>query len=302
MNGGLAVAIDLGLQFRDECLESYLEVLIAKELAKRTIENYSHVIKEFFSYTKTIRIDKKIKSIYLVDQRNNVGRRTLYGKINILKNFYTFINSQIDRTIENLFLDIPLKVPPSKNVKVLYQHDIENIYNELSKSEKYSLENLFFDVLYTTGLRISELTNLKVLDIDMGEQLILVAGKGNKERIVIYPEKLNAQLYMYLKARKYVMDFYNIRHDYVFIDFNNGNKITKNFVYNQIVSLGKKTGYKLKPHLLRHSYATHLLENGCDLRYIQELLGHSSVQTTQRYTKVQIERKKAVINAYHPRA
>ncbi|MBC2294722.1 tyrosine-type recombinase/integrase [Listeria booriae] len=290
-----------GMRSKNDYLDAYIEFLYAKNIADSTIISYSSIIEEFFRYTDSIVITKKIKNDFLMKQQN-FRPRTIYRKMNILKNFYTFISGVLNENIENYFVDFDLKLPSEKNAKVLYQEEIENIFEIISKDEIYSLENLFFELLYVTGMRISELKNVKILDIDLENTMILVQGKGGKERIVVYPESLNVRLYTYLKARKYILDFFEIQHNYVFIDFGTGKQISKNSIYNNVVSLGIRTGYKLKPHLLRHSFATHLLENGCDLRYIQELLGHSSVQTTTRYTRVQIEHKKELMKTCHPRA
>ncbi|MDT0109328.1 tyrosine-type recombinase/integrase [Listeria booriae] len=290
-----------GMRSKNDYLDAYIEFLYAKNIADSTIISYSSIIEEFFRYTDSIVITKKIKNDFLMKQQN-FRPRTIYRKMNILKNFYTFISGVLNENIENYFVDFDLKLPSEKNAKVLYQEEIENIFEIISKDEIYSLENLFFELLYVTGMRISELKNVKILDIDLENTMILVEGKGGKERIVVYPESLNVRLYTYLKARKYILDFFEIRHNYVFIDFSTGKQISKNSIYNNVVSLGIRTGYKLKPHLLRHSFATHLLENGCDLRYIQELLGHSSVTQTTRYTRVQIEHKKELMKTCHPRA
>ncbi|EIY6893215.1 tyrosine-type recombinase/integrase [Listeria seeligeri] len=281
-------------------IEKYNDELLSKGLAVSTIENYIGIIREFLVFSKTVLVTKEIKEGYLSKQIKKVEKRTLYKKNNVIKKFYEYIISEFNLEIDNFFDSEKMKLPPQKNVKVLYQKEIEDIYNEFGNKIN-SLEMLFFDVLYSTGIRLSELVNLEVLNFDFENRFILISGKGNKERIVPYPKSLDKQFYMYFRVRKAIMEFFDQSHSYYFIDFNSGRQISKKFVYHQIVSTGNKIGRKLNPHLLRHSYATHLLENGCDLRYIQELLGHSSIQTTQRYTKVQIEQKKKTIKLFHPR-
>ncbi|MBC1506308.1 tyrosine-type recombinase/integrase [Listeria sp. FSL L7-1509] len=281
-------------------LQKYIDKLSEKNLSVTTIETYSGVIEEFLSYAETIFITKECKMLYLEKQRRVVSSRTLYKKVNILKNFFEYVITEFDLKINNFFKSGFVKLPPEKNVKVLYQEEVETIYSEYGNSIN-SMEMLFFDVFYSTGIRLSELVNLKILNIDLENRFLLVCGKGNKERVVPFPKSLDKQFYMYFKVRKAIIEFFEQNHSYFFIDFNTGKQINKSFVYHQIVTIGDKIGRKLNPHLLRHSYATHMLENGCDLRYIQELLGHVSIQTTQRYTKVQIEQKKKTIKLFHPR-
>ncbi|WP_270994229.1 tyrosine-type recombinase/integrase [Listeria seeligeri] len=281
-------------------LQKYIDKLLAKGLATSTIKTYSGVIEEFLNNSETIFVTKDAQLTFLEKQRENIALRTLYKKVNILKNFFEYIIVEFELKLSNPFDSAKMKLPPEKNVKVLYQKEIEDIYNEFGNKIN-SLELFFFDIFYSTGIRLSELVNLEILNVDLKNHFILVCGKGEKERFVPYPESLDKHLFMYLKVRKAIIEFFNQAHSYFFIDFNTGKQISKSFVYHQIVMIGNKVGRKLNPHLLRHSYATHLLENGCDLRYIQELLGHVSIQTTQRYTKVQIEEKKKTIKLFHPR-
>ncbi|HAO6016054.1 TPA: tyrosine-type recombinase/integrase, partial [Listeria monocytogenes] len=131
--------------------------------------------------------------------------------------------------------------------------------------------------------------------------VIRICGKGNKERIVVYNETLEINLLAYLKARQAIMNFHRRHHSFFLIDFNTGDRLKYAKIYTEIVQVGKIVHRKIHPHILRHSYATHLPENGCDLRYIQELLGHSSVSTTQRYTRVQLKHKQDIIMRFHPR-
>ncbi|WP_041176861.1 tyrosine-type recombinase/integrase [Listeria monocytogenes] len=282
-------------------LQKYIDNLFGRGLASTTIETYEGVIEEFLKYTQTIFVTKKIYRAYLEKQQQNIAMRTLYKKVNILKNFFEYIIIEFELKLSNPFDSAKMKLPPEKNVKVLYQKEIEDIYYNEFGNKINSLELFFFDIFYSTGIRLSELVNLEILNVDLKNHFILVCGKGDKERFVPYPESLDKHLFMYLKVRKAIIEFFNQAHSYFFIDFNTGKQISKSFVYHQIVMIGNKVGRKLNPHLLRHSYATHLLENGCDLRYIQELLGHVSIQTTQRYTKIQIEEKKKTIKLFHPR-
>lgn len=148
---------------------------------------------------------------------------------------------------------------------------------------------------------MAEIINLNIYDFDFENRVITVIGKGNKERIVIYNELLENTMLSYLKARQAVMKFHRKSHSYFLIDFNTGDRLKSAKVYNEIVRIGNIVHRRIHPHMLRHSFATHLLENGCDLRYIQELLGHSSVSTTQIYTKVQLKQKQNTILKFHPR-
>ncbi|HAO6627679.1 TPA: tyrosine-type recombinase/integrase, partial [Listeria monocytogenes] len=163
-------------------------------------------------------------------------------------------------------------------------------------------QEFLFDFLFSTGIRVSELSSIKVNLIDLKNKTIIVTGKGNKERMIFYNTKLENKLIRFLKLRQQVMEFNKVYHSYLFIKLNTGKPVTNNFVYYEIVKIGKLYDINLHPHTLRHSFATNLLENGCDLRYIQEFLGHSSILTTQRYTHLQLKNKTNTIMKHHPRA
>ncbi|HDA9555489.1 TPA: tyrosine-type recombinase/integrase, partial [Listeria innocua] len=163
-------------------------------------------------------------------------------------------------------------------------------------------QEFLFDFLFSTGIRVSELSSIKINLIDLEKKTIIITGKGNKERIVFYNAKLEQKLIRFLKVRHQIMEFNREYHSFLFIKLATGKPVTNNFVYYEIVKIGKLYNIHLHPHTLRHSFATNLLENGCDLRYIQEFLGHSSILTTQRYTHLQLKNKTNTIMKHHPRA
>jgi integrase/recombinase XerD len=149
-------------------------------------------------------------------------------------------------------------------------------------------DKVILTLLYSTGLRISELVNLLKRDIDFDERTIRVRGKGDKDRIVLFDESTKELLLDYLEVDKH-------NSEYIFIN-KNGNKLTPRYVQMMIKKYADKAGIKKKvtPHVLRHSFATHLLKNGVDIRVIQQLLGHSSLSTTQIYTSVDMDTIKTV--------
>ena len=179
---------------------------------------------------------------------------------------------------------------PKRLPKVLSIQEIENILN----NHLTITESAIVELLYAAGLRVSELTDLTMQNIDLKSGYIRCFGKGSKERIVPIGHKAEAAITKYLKEREYILKKYNIDSKYLFIN-NDGRMMTRQDVYTIIHKLGNNIINKsISPHIFRHSFATHLLENGADLRVVQELLGHSDVSTTQLYTHVSKKRLKEV--------
>ena len=165
------------------------------------------------------------------------------------------------------------------------------------------LDILIFELLYGTGIRVSECVSIKINDIDLQLRWIRILGKGNKERMVPFGDTLYHLLLEYLNWRESFVTSKKQNHPYLFVNYR-GNKITTRSIARIIDGYLLKTAIhrKISPHTLRHTFATHLLNNGADLRHIQELLGHSSLSTTQRYTHVSIDKIMEVYDKTHPRA
>lgn len=218
-------------------------------------------------------------------------------KISSLKSFYKFLykNDYIDKK------DYPLvKVTyPKKEKKLpkfLYYNDLLEIINESSKDKDGIRDRLIIEMLYATGVRVSELVNIKLSDIDFNNKRIIVCGKGNKERIVYYGDYAEEVLNKYLKT--------HIRKDnnYLFLN-SKGEQITDGGIRYIIDNIMKKLSIKthVTPHVLRHTFATDMLNNGCDIKVVQELLGHSSLKATEIYTHVTNEHLKEVYYKCFPR-
>ena len=277
-----------------EAVSQYLEFIeIEKGLSENTIKAYRQDLSAFVDYyaDKSLSdISKHDLNSYIVFLReNNLNPRSVVRKIASLRGYFKwlsaneFIKRNPAETIEQPKL--PKRLP-----KVMTVTEIKEILNADLNTE----EKLIVEFLYGCGLRVSELVNLKITDIDTKSRYIKCFGKGSKERIVPFGKKAKEALQNYLKTRENNILKNNLKtSDKLFIK-STGRFMTRQDVYNFIHKQGKKIHKRISPHTLRHTFATHLLENGADLRVVQELLGHSDVSTTQLYTHITKKRLKEV--------
>lgn len=225
-----------------------------------------------------------IKNLY--DQKYTA--RSIAREIASIKGFFKWLSIN-EKIRHNPALAIEQPKLQKRLPKVLSMKEINDILSKkMSKMEKAILE-----LLYAAGLRVSELTNIQINNIDLNSQFVRCIGKGSKERIVPIGKKACSALKKYYSERDYIIKKYSVNTKYCFIK-ENGKKLTRQDVYNFVNSLGKDIDKDISPHTIRHSFATHLLENGADLRVVQELLGHSDVSTTQLYTHISKKRLKDI--------
>ncbi len=231
-----------------------------------------------------IHLNMYIKSLY--DKKYTP--RSITREIASLKGFFKWmcINEILKH---NPALAIEQPKLPKRLPKVLSINEIK----ELLDTKMSLIEKAIFELLYAAGLRVSELTDIQYNNIDLNSKYVRCIGKGSKERIVPIGNKACNAVKKYLKERDFIIKKYNISTKYCFIK-ENGKKLTRQDVYTFIRNLGKNIHKDISPHTIRHSFATHLLENGADLRVVQELLGHSDVSTTQLYTHISKKRLKEI--------
>ena len=201
---------------------------------------------------------------------------------------------------ENIFKRIRNPKIEKKLPNYLNVMEIEKILDSIELNTKEDIrDKCLFELLYSTGIRVSEASNIKLEDIDINNMTIRVFGKGRKERITYFGYTLKDILEKYLSVRKEFLKKGEI--EYLFIN-SLGGKLSRNSMENIINKVVKKSSvnHKISPHTLRHSYATHLLNNGADLRSVQELLGHENLNTTEIYTHVSNERLREEYLKYHP--
>ena len=178
---------------------------------------------------------------------------------------------------------------PQKLPKVMTVEEINNLLNQnLTK-----LHRVIVELLYGCGLRVSELVNLKITDYDLKAKYLECTGKGSKDRIIPLGKKAIEAIKNYLPERDFTLQKYNLKSNILLIN-EKGKTVNRQEVYTFIHEQGKRLHKSISPHTLRHTFATHLIENGADLRVVQELLGHSNVSTTQLYTHISKKRLKEV--------
>ena len=269
-------------------ISQYLEYIeVERGLSKNTVEAYRNDLMSFAEFLSSQEVDgfDKIKRIhfncYIKTLRDkNFSATSITRQIASIKNWFNWlIANEITDQNPSLILEQPKL--PKKLPKVLNLAEIDTLLNEpLSLLERSILE-----LLYATGLRVSELVNITISDINLSSMFLKCTGKGSKQRIIPVGRKAVEAINEYLKEREYLIKKYKIISNTLFLK-ENGEQITRQDVYKFIHRLGKDINRDISPHTIRHTFATHLLENGADLRVVQELLGHSDVATTQLYTHV----------------
>lgn len=276
-----------------QLLSKYLDFLeIERGLSQNTLDAYNRDLNNFFDFCNYIDIDKikrtQINSFVRNLHEKNYSSTSIMRKIASIRGFFkwAYIN-EFTKTNPTLTLEQP-KIP-KKLPKVVSLNEIENILN----NNLTPIEKLFVELLYGCGLRVSELVNLKINDVNINGKYLQCTGKGSKDRIVPFGKKVVSAYKKYIEERNQLLLTFNINTKYLLIN-KYGKRVTRQDVYTFIHEQGKKLHKSISPHTLRHSFATHLLENGADLRIVQELLGHSSVSTTQLYTHISKKRLKDV--------
>ena len=290
-------------------LDSYLEYLkYQKNYSDYTIENYSHDIVEYLEYLERESLsfsdveysDIRFYLMYLKDEKKD-NNTSINRKLSALRGFYKFLaNEKIVST--NVFSLVNGPKRAKKLPRYFEYNELEELFNVPDKRTDLGQRDLLLlEMLYATGVRVGELVNIKVSDIDMGRRNILILGKGNKERFVTYGEYCEDALKLYLSDGRVSLNCKN--NDYLFLN-NRGGILTERGVRFILDRLIEQTGInkKISPHMIRHSFATHLLNEGCDLLTVQKLLGHESIKATQIYTHVTTDRLKEVYYHSFPRA
>jgi len=285
----------------NKSISSFSEYLLyQKGLSQNTVDSYKSDLTKLSNYLQNQDLSKTTIDNFFIDMSEfNYSSSTKKRMHSSIKNFLKYINEFEDyESIE--ISDIKLKTS-KKLPEVLPITDIENMIN-FYNHETYldSRNRTVIDVLYSTGCRVSELCDINISDIDLDEKYLKLKGKGSKQRIVPIGSMLYKNLMQYLNVRE---TFLQNRGEPLFLS-KSKNKLDRTAVFRIIKKTAKNISLQtdVHPHTLRHSAATHMLEGGCDLRTVQEFLGHSSVSTTQIYTKVTKEFLEEAFTESHPRS
>lgn len=279
----------------------YLEYIeVERGLSLNTVDAYRRDLYSFSNFLNELGLESvnDVQRVHL-----NLYIKNLYDKkyttysiareIASIKGFFKWL-SVTDEIKHNPSLAIEQPKLPKRLPKVLSMKEIKS----LLESELSVLNKAIFELLYATGLRVSELADIQVKNVDMNAKYVRCTGKGSKERIVPIGNQACIAIKNYLNEREFILKKYGISSKYLFIK-ENGKKLSRQDVYVFINSIGKTIDKDISPHTIRHSFATHLLENGADLRVVQELLGHSDVSTTQLYTHISKKRLKEIYFSIH---
>ena len=282
--------------------DMFLNYIKNKNYSNYTINSYSKDLDNFYVYlnqnnTEIKKVNYKFLRGYLtVLYDKKYSKKTIARNISTLKSFFKYLKKE--NIIESNPMNL-IKTPKidKKLPKFLNYDDLEKILSIPDTTTFLGKRNaLILELLYSTGVRVSELVNIKLNDIDLSEEKILILGKGNKERYVLFGSKAKEKILDYLKEK-------TDNSPYLIVN-RYGNKITDRGIGKILDSiiLEASLSYKISPHTLRHTFATHMLDSGADIEIVKELLGHESLSTTQIYTHVTSESLKRVYSKTHPRA
>lgn len=289
-------------------IDKFIEYLkYQRNYSDFTCNNYKKDLNEYNSFILSNKInyknmdynDAKEYVIYL--NKKNDAKSTISRKLSSLRTFYKYLvlNNKVE---SNPFLLVSSPKKEKRIPKFINYNNMEEILNVPNiKTKEGQRERVILEVLYASGVRVSELVNIKLKDIDFSNKNILIFGKGSKERLVSFGDYALEYINLYLKeGRNLLLD--GFKSDYLIVG-KKSEKLTTRRVEQIIDDIIKRTSIKLNitPHMFRHTFATHLLDNGCDLLVVQELLGHASLSSTEIYTHVSNEHLREVYLKCHPR-
>lgn len=283
-------------------------IIVEKGLSKNTIEAYSHDLCRFFDFLKTKEINDvskiekyDIRSFLISLKRSGLSVKSLLRNLVTIRVFFRFLLQ------EGVIEKNPAEELDSPKIdrtlpEILTLKEIELLLNQPNTKTMLGIrDRAMLEMLYATGMRVSELTKISINQVNLEGGYVVLFGKGSKERIVPLGKEAIKWLELYLRdVRKKL----NKRSENKFLFLSQwGREMSRQQFWKNLKAYGKRAGIKkrITPHLLRHSFASHLLERGADLRSVQMMLGHIDISTTQIYTHVSGERLKQVHKRYHPR-
>lgn len=293
-----------------QALEDYINYLkIERGLSLNSISSYSRDVKKLISFLEVndismspIKIDKTIIQEFIYQIAKEVNARSQSRIISGLRSFFDFLIFENYRETNPLELieapKIGRKLPDTLSIS-----EIDLIISSIDLSNPQGERNrAIIETLYSCGLRVSELINLKLSDLFFDEGFIKVTGKGDKQRFVPIGNLTQKYINIYKSEVRIHIPVIGEHRDVLFLN-RRGKQLTRAMIFTIVKQLGEKAGIKktISPHTFRHSFATHLLENGADLRAIQLMLGHESITTTEIYMHVDKSHLRSVVDKFHPR-
>ena len=289
--------------------KSFLQYLrFEKRFSPHTVLAYQNDLQQFFAYLKNLYETEDLLSVthsmvrsWIVDlMEKEISPRSINRKLTTLKTFYKFLLRQ-GMVLTNPMLKVQAPKTSKRLPVFVDEKKMELLFNEKNFGEGFEAtrDRLMLEIFYATGMRLSELIGLEDASIDIYECQVKVLGKRNKERIIPFTKKLKETIEVYLKSRQEI-----VKNAPSFFVTDKGKKLYPKLVYRIVIyRLGSVTTLdKKSPHILRHTFATHMLNNGADINSVKELLGHASLSATQVYTHNTIEKLKQVYKQAHPRA
>ncbi|MDN6731129.1 MAG: tyrosine recombinase XerC [Atopostipes suicloacalis] len=300
------------MQSNKQLVQEFMNYLIyERHYSELTQSAYSDDINHFLEFLEETG-DNRLLAIELIDARvylsrlsdQEFSRASISRKISSLRSFYHYLQSH-SFISDNPFSYLRIKKRGLQLPNFFYDEEMSRLFEAAEGDQPLDYRNqALLEILFGTGIRVSECKNLKVEDLDLDFGVLLAKGKGNRERYVPFGEYAKIAVEDYLKnSRSLLMKKYQKEHEYLFIS-QYGDPISVSGIQYVLDHLIKETGLtsNMHPHKLRHTFATHLLNNGADMRTVQELLGHKSLSSTQIYTHVTKEHLLKDYNKFHPRA